>query len=102
MKKNIEDELRQQFRNRSNTYSCSDESIMTMDEDRFIQIIVELNLLTIPIVIKSLKGMEEATILDYCNEIKEMIELPSHSNNEWKKVVIENTIEKLNELLQNF
>ncbi|NNE33539.1 MAG: hypothetical protein HKN40_14370, partial [Winogradskyella sp.] len=32
-------------------------------------------------VVKPLKGMEEATIIDYCNEVKEMFEIPSHSNN---------------------
>jgi uncharacterized protein YjgD (DUF1641 family) len=53
-------------------------------------------------VVKPLKAMEEATIIDYCNEVKELFELPNHSNNAWKKAIIENTIVKMQEVLENF
>lgn len=67
------------------------------------KLVVELvKNLAIHDVVKPLKAMEEATVINYCNEIKELFELPSHSNNAWKKAIIENAIVKLQEVLENF
>jgi len=47
MKKYTEEELRQIFKNKSNCYADSDEVIMAMDEDRFIEVLKELKILPI-------------------------------------------------------
>ena len=73
---------------------------MTLIVERFREL--QSKQLIIADVVKPLKAMEEATIIDYCNEIKELFELPNHSNNSWKKAIIENTIVKLQEVLENF
>ena len=45
MKKYTEEELKQIFKNRSNCYADSDEVIMAMDEQRFIETLKELKIL---------------------------------------------------------
>ena len=40
-----EEELKQIFQNRSNCYADSDEVIMAMDSDRFIEVLTELGIL---------------------------------------------------------
>lgn len=47
MKKYTEEELKQIFENRSNCYVDSDEVIMAMDKDRFIEVLKELKILPI-------------------------------------------------------
>jgi hypothetical protein len=47
MKKYTEEELKQVFENRSNCYADSDEVIMAMDKDRFIEVLKELKILPI-------------------------------------------------------
>ena len=47
MKKYTEEELKQIFENRSNCYADSDEVIMAMDKDRFIEVLKELKILPI-------------------------------------------------------
>jgi len=78
--------------------SIQEEQLHTM-QDGFDQNQEEL---FISGVVKPLKAMEEATIIDYCNEIIEIFELPNHSNNAWKKEILENAIVKMKEVLENF
>lgn len=47
MKKYTEEELKQIFKNRSNCYADSDEVIMAMDEEQFINVLKELKILPI-------------------------------------------------------
>jgi tRNA(Ile2) C34 agmatinyltransferase TiaS len=47
MEKYTEEELKQVFENRSNCYADSDEVIMAMDKDRFIEVLKELKILPI-------------------------------------------------------
>lgn len=47
MKDYTEKELKQIFENRSNCYADSDEVIMAMDKDRFIEVLKELKILPI-------------------------------------------------------
>ena len=70
MKKYTEEELKQVFESRSNCYADSDEVIMTMDKDRFIEVLKELKILPIQRVSNSA----------YCDcPEKEVLMLP-HSN----------------------
>jgi len=47
MKKYTEEELKQIFKNRSNCYADSNEVIIAMDKDRFIEVLRELKILPI-------------------------------------------------------
>ncbi len=48
MKKYTEEELKQVFENNSNCYADSDEVVMAMDKERFIETLKELKILNIP------------------------------------------------------
>lgn len=47
MKKYTEEELKQVFKNRSNCYVDSDDIVLAMDEERFIEVLKELKILPI-------------------------------------------------------
>ena len=51
-------------------------------------------------VVKTLKKEHQATLTEYATELINMQENPKDSNNEWKIVLIQNTISKLYETLQ--
>jgi len=53
MKKYTEEELKQIFENRSNCYADSDEVVMAMDKERFIETLRELKILPIQNVMQS-------------------------------------------------
>ena len=56
MKKYTEEELKQVFENNSNCYADSDEGVMAMDKERFIETLKELKILPIHDVSVSLKS----------------------------------------------
>ncbi|MCK9320222.1 hypothetical protein [Methanoculleus sp.] len=61
MKKYTEEELKQIFKNRSNCYADSDEVIMAMDEEQFINVLKELKILPIPAVV----GQSEQLVCEH-------------------------------------
>ena len=66
-----------------------------------IEDLIELNLLNIPDVSKSLNMEHNATSVEYAEAIIDMHKNPQNSNRDFKIVVLENTIDKLKQDLAN-